>query len=376
MRPLLVWALLGRLHQAATPVALTFLIAGWTGSYTIAGVTGAGLTVGLGIAGPVRGRAADRAPAGRLLVTTGLTYGLGLGVLGALPSWLPPGAWPLAVVVAVLAGSAMPPSTQIARAAWPRLASGAALHRVYTIEASLQELLYVAGPSIAAFTVAFGTPQAATWLCAGLAVVGTLGFAVAVRRAGVDAPLPRPQAAGHLLRHGRLLSGLVVAMVLIAGIIAVDLVLVAWARDSGRPELAGLLAAVWGTASFGGGLVVARWTGPARFPLRILLTALGLAALAPTFTQPSPWLVGAVLFAGGVMIAPTIAANNTLIAGLAPTGRQAEAFGWLSTAQTVGAAVAMPLTGWLLDHVGAWAATAAAAAAVLLSALLALRVHR
>jgi hypothetical protein len=36
LRPLFVWALLGRLHQAATPVALSFLVVRWTGSYAVA----------------------------------------------------------------------------------------------------------------------------------------------------------------------------------------------------------------------------------------------------------------------------------------------------------------------------------------------------
>ncbi|TWP44908.1 MFS transporter [Lentzea tibetensis] len=376
LRPLFAWALLGRLHQAATPVALSFLVAGWTGSYAVAGAVGAGLTIGLGIAGPLRGRAADRAPAARLLVATALSYGLGIGVLGLLPSVLPGAYWPLAVVVAVLVGLAMPPVAQIARAAWPRLTSGQALQRVFTLEASWQELLYVVGPTIAAFTVAFFSPRSATWLCGVLAVAGALGFAVAVRRAGVDTPLPRAAGGGHLLRDGPLLSGLTVSMALVAAIVSVDLVLIAWARDGGRPALAGVLAGVWSGAALLGGLVVARWTGPPRFPLRILLTALGLAALAPAFHQSSPWLVAAVLAVGGVVIAPTIAANNSLIASLAPAGRQAEAFGWMSTAQTLGSAVALPVAGWLLDHVGAWAATALAALIALLAAGLALRVRR
>ncbi|GLZ30383.1 MFS transporter [Lentzea sp. NBRC 105346] len=377
LRSLFAWALLGRLHQAATPVALSFLIAGWTGSYTIAGVVGGALTVGYGVAGPVRGRAADRAPAARLLVATALSYGLGIFLLGWLPSVLPSGYWPLAVVVAVLVGLAMPPVTQISRAAWPRLASGPALNGVFALEASMQELLYVVGPSVAAFAVAFWSPRSATWLCAALAVAGALGFMVAVRRAGVDSPLEghRP-VDGHLLRDGPLLSGLTVSMTLVSAIVSVDLVLIAWARDGGRPALAGVLAGVWAAASFAGGLLVARWTGPARFPLRILLTALGLAALVPAFGQQSPWLVGVVLFVGGMAIAPAIAANNSLIAALAPPGRQAEAFGWMTTAQTVGSAVALPVAGWFLDHVGAWAATAFAAVIALLAAGLALRVRR
>lgn len=34
---LLIWALAGRLHLACTTLVITFLVAGWSGSYTLAG---------------------------------------------------------------------------------------------------------------------------------------------------------------------------------------------------------------------------------------------------------------------------------------------------------------------------------------------------
>ncbi|NUU20684.1 MAG: MFS transporter, partial [Streptomycetaceae bacterium] len=78
----LLWSIVGRAHLPATPLAVSFLIAGWTGSYASAGVVGGALTLGLGVAGPVRGRAADRSPAGRLLLVTASGYGVGIVVLG------------------------------------------------------------------------------------------------------------------------------------------------------------------------------------------------------------------------------------------------------------------------------------------------------
>ncbi|MBY8852565.1 hypothetical protein K7G98_31790 [Saccharothrix sp. MB29] len=41
---LLLWSMLGRTHLPATPLAVSFLMAGWTGSYAVAGVVGGALT--------------------------------------------------------------------------------------------------------------------------------------------------------------------------------------------------------------------------------------------------------------------------------------------------------------------------------------------
>ncbi|HEX6343072.1 MFS transporter [Umezawaea sp.] len=377
---LLLWSMVGRVHLTGTPLALSFLVAGWTGSYALAGVVGGALTLGLGVAGPLRGRAADRAPASGLLLVTGGLYATGIGVLGLLPSVLPAGAWPLAVLTAFLTGLCTPPVTQLTRASYPRVAKGAAQRALYTVEASLQEFMYIVGPMLAAVLVAFASPRTAIWVCGLLALAGTLGFLFALRRAGLDEPVPRSVAPGgrSLLATSGLVSALVVATASVMSLVTIDMVIIAWARDLGRPAMAGVLTAVWGVGSVLGGLVVGGLRGEPRFALRVGLMAAGVAALVPVLppvtTPSSPWLIGGVLLVGGLAIAPAIAANNARIGGLAPDGRKAEAFGWMSMATTAGAALALPTAGWLLDHVGPAAAAGSAALAGVIGTVLALRV--
>ncbi len=378
---LLLWSMVGRVHLTGTPLALSFLVAGWTGSYALAGVVGGALTLGLGVAGPLRGRAADRAPAGKLLLATGGMYGVGIVVLGLLPSVLPSGAWPVVVLVAFLTGLCTPPVTQLTRASYPRMTKGHVQQAVYTVEASLQELTYIVGPLMAAMLVAFASPRTAIWLCGVLAVAGALGFLFALRRAGLDQPVPREQHSGRsLLADGGLVLALIAATCTVMALVSVDMVIIAWARDAGRPAMAGVLTAVWGVGSVLGGLVIGGLRGEPRFALRTGLMALGVAALVPVLppvsTPSSPWLIGVVLLVGGLAVAPTIAANNARIGGLAPDGRKAEAFGWLSTAATAGSALALPTAGWLLDHVGPAAAAGSATAAAVIGTVLALRVRQ
>ncbi|MBY8849500.1 hypothetical protein K7G98_13810, partial [Saccharothrix sp. MB29] len=101
-----------------------------------------------------------------------------------LPAVLPGGAWPVAVVVGFLTGLSTPPVTAMSRASFPRLAKGAAQSAVFTVEASMQEVMYVVGPALAATVVAVWDAQVALWLCGLLAVFGALGFAGALRRPG------------------------------------------------------------------------------------------------------------------------------------------------------------------------------------------------
>ena len=381
---LLSWALIGRLHMPATPIAVTFLVAGWTGSYAIAGGVVAALTVGGAIAGPVRGRMADRRRASPVLMIAAACYALGLAGLAVLPAW----AWPAAPVVALLTGLCMPPVPQVARARWSRITTGAVRQSLYTAETTLQELLWVVGPVLAAATVALAGARAATVLAALIALVGSAGFARAVRRAGLDPPGQATEADpdagprwhGPLLLAPGMLAVLGVALALVAALGAVDLVIVAWSRDTGQPALAGVLAAVWALGSLSGGVIAGAFTRPPRLTLRLLCTCLGISAAVPTLPPvldpSSPWLIGAVLFVGGAAIAPTLAAGTAKVGEFAPAARRGEAFGWLSTAATTGIAFSSPVTGFVLDHFGAAAGVAAAAALCATAMLLSFGVPR
>ncbi|MFI9261912.1 hypothetical protein ACIGT4_30055 [Streptomyces sioyaensis] len=72
LRALLPLSLIARIHLSALPVALSFLVADWTGSYATVGAVCGGMAIAQAVAGPVRGRLADRGSAARLLLVTGV----------------------------------------------------------------------------------------------------------------------------------------------------------------------------------------------------------------------------------------------------------------------------------------------------------------
>lgn len=373
---LMFFSLLGRLHMPALGMVLAFLVVDWTGSYAIGGVIGATITVGQAIAGPLRGRSADRSSPPRLLVVTGLGSGLGMVAIIGVTSWVDPAHWWLVLPVALATGLSHPPITQIGRAIWPKLADGPAREAAFAVEATLQELLFVVAPMLAAFAVAVWGPVVAMFACAAWATSGAVLFAAALWRAGLQEGLGEhgsgARKSGPLFRTPGFVSLLAFFGLLVGGLISVDLVLVGWARERGEPELAGVLAMVWAVGSLIGGLVLGGSGKRPRLWLRASLTALGLVALVPVLppiSDPgSPLLIGAVLLVGGSAVAPTLAASNGRLADIAPPERRNEAFGWLASATTFGGALAAPLSGTMLDLAGPAAAAAAAAGLALVAA--------
>ncbi|MUL43115.1 MFS transporter [Streptomonospora sp. PA3] len=379
---LLFWSLFARLQLGGLPIAVTFLVAGWTGSYGLAGLVAGGLTVGTAVAGPVRGRLADRGSKARLLLSSAAVYGAGLLLLALLPAPL----WWAAVPLALATGLFQPPATQIARSIWPRITSGPTRQTMFAAEATLQELLFIAGPLLAAATVALAGGRAAVAVMAVLPCLGAAGFAWSLRRAGLSAPQPdeeehgaAPARARSLLLNPRISLVLAMTSLLAAGLGAVDLTMVAWARELGSPGYAGALMAVYAAGSAVGGLLSGTFTGPPRLALRAWGAAAGAALLVPLLPPllhlPTPWMLAPVLFAGGLAIAPTIAAVTERMGGVAPERRRGEAYGWLSSAITGGIAVAAPMTGWLIDLGGIAAGAAGAAAAATVAALASLRLR-
>nr|WP_232524525.1 MFS transporter [Nocardiopsis gilva] len=375
---LLVWSLASRLYMPGQPIAITFLVADWTGSYTKAGLILGLLILGTALVGPIRGRMADRGGADRMVLVCGIVYALGLSIIALLPARL----WWAALPIALASGLFAPPANQIVRAMWPRLTTGRDLQAVYAAEATTQELLFVLGPMLAAGAVALANARAAVLLLAATALIGSLGFMAALRRAGVVDAVPRTEGAAapvpgprrSLLRSGWLLLFLPMMLLIVVGLIGVDLVMVAWANELSSPGLAMVLAAVWAAGSLVGGLVAGALPGSPHLSRRFFGAALGVVFLVPFFPPlthlPTPLLILPALFVSGLAIAPTLAAAMGRLSDIAPPDRRAEAFGWMTTAQTTGSATTAPVMGALMDWGGVAAGAAGAAVAVVLAAVI------
>src|SRR5207248_5052010 len=103
---------------------------------------------------------------------------------------------------------------------------------------------------------------------------------------------------------------------------------------------AGPLLGIWGVGSLVGGIVAARLGGGATSSrgLAVSLAALALGHVAVGAALGNSFALAALLFVAGAAIAPTYASVYSMVEDLAPSGTVTEAFAWLATAVSVGAA--------------------------------------
>lgn len=382
LRSLLALSLLARIHMSALPVAVSFLVADWTGSYASVGLLSGAMAVGQAVAGPVRGRIADRDSATSVLFKTGAGYAVGLVLLVVLAGLAPSGLWPVAVVVTFLTGLMLPPVSQLARSVWPRLVGDDQRQALYTLDSTGYEVIATIGPLLATAVVTMSSGAAGVVMCAVLAVAGAVSFGLALRAAGFERAEPRAAAASDkpadrrsLLRDATFLRAVLVPFFLMAALFSVNLSLVAWGRTNGQPKTAGVLIALFSLGAAIGGLVMVSRNSKPNSGRTISALAVGLIVLTvllPPVSDDVPvWALVVVMLLTGSAVAASLGSSNSRIGELAPPERRAEAFGWLATATTSGAALVLPVTGWLLDWQGPAASIGAGAVAALLSAGLA-----
>ncbi|HKF32564.1 MAG TPA: MFS transporter, partial [Jatrophihabitantaceae bacterium] len=134
------------------------------------------------------------------------------------------------------------------------------------------------------------------------------------------------------------------------------------------------LLGLWGVGSLLGGVAATRLGGGAQrgSGLRTLLGALALRHAALAVTTSSVLAIAAVILLAGATIAPTVASIYGMVDRAAPAGARTEAFSWLSTSSSAGAAAGAAAAGALAQSAGASAAFAVAGAAGALAVLIAL----
>ena len=332
---------LARLPVTAISLATVLAVRESGGAYVLAGLTAGAFTLGLSLTAPFLARIADRRGAPIVIVVGSAVSGSALLALAAGIGSLPAAAVP---AIALVAGAAVPPLGAIIRALLPALVSAERLPRIYAIEATGQELLFVIGPAALAAVVALAGARTAVAVLGVLLGAGGLVFAAVARRRARPHDADDARAASPL-RAPALRA--ILAIAALVGIVfgTIEISTAAALERAGARDASGLVLAIWSAGSLTGGLTIARRTGrEARVRLRSLLAASVVAAVPLPFLVPWPAVLAAALFAHGLFIAPTFAATYELIPAAAPA-RLTEAFAWMSTSIVGGIALGSALAG-------------------------------
>jgi MFS family permease len=330
-------------------------------SYGAAGLVLAATSVGQAVSGPLTSRWMGRWGMRPVLLLTVAICAVALTAVALLhmPLW----GYMLA---GLIAGLSYPPIQPAVRTIYPKLVISRQLTPLFSLDASAQELIWIAGPVI----VTFVSTQISTTLGILLSVVFLVGggawfiFSPEVGRVRI----PRSKRRfGSVLGRPPVLLATAVGFLLVGTCAATEAAVIATFGD-GDPR-AGIVLAIWALASLAGGLALGRMPlGPWALAGRLGVVLMGsvLALLAWEF-----WSLNVALLIAGACIAPALAVIFAIVSSSVKFSDTAEAYGWVGTGQLIGAAAGSAVAGFLIDATrvdgsggadgGFWAAIAFAA---------------
>lgn len=358
---------LTRVPFAINGLAVLLFVREVTGSFGTAGLVVGAEALGAAFGAPLASRLVDRRGA-RVLTPIACGHAAALlGLVGLGEAGAPVAAL---VGVAALAGVCFPPSGSVLRARFSELLGGdpELVRSAYALDSVTIEVSFVSGPLITAAAVALAGPQVALFLSAVLVILGTLLFYTRLPR-NVREPhpdrMPHRGVLGILADPG--IRTIVMATIPIGFCIGcIEVAVPAFATAEDRPELSGVLLALWSLGSGIGGLVFgARGGGRSLIGAYLWLAVIFPLACVPMVLASAPLPMYFLVMIAGAPLAPMIASRNELVGVVAPGGSGTEAFTWLMTALIIGVSAGNAIGGALSDSTG-WEAAVLAGAGVAL----------
>ena len=344
--------LVARLPISMTGLGIVLLISLTNGSFGRAGLVAAVATLTGAVAAPLWGQAIDRVGQARVLTIAAMVNSASLALLVSSVQL----GWPLAVtlVAALGVGTGFSSAGSAVRARWShRLRESPLLQTAFALEAVLDEVIFIVGPVLVTFLATAVHPALGVSVSAVIGLVGALLMAAQRSTQPPVAPHDRTRRRERL-PVGVLLPIGLASLALGAVFGGMEVVVVAFAAETGVLPYAGLFITVWAFGSLLAGVVsgAIAWRAGAATRFRIGAAALA-ASLLPLPFLGSPLPVGALLLVSGMAIAPTLIAAVAVIESAVPTTRLTEALNWNTTGMAVGLAVGAAAIGYLIDLAGA-----------------------
>ncbi len=367
-------ALLARMPQGMSSLAILLLVRETTHSYPVAGIAVGGYALACAAAVPVQGRLVDRFGRRAVLLPAAILQALALA--GLVIAAHGDAAGVELVALAVAAGAMQPAVAPSVRALLGEmLTEPATRETAYALESVIQELIWIAGPLLVAAVITLVSPSGAVLFSAGVCVIGTSLFVTSPRvRAGAGAHRAGRRGSAVASPELRAMLGPVAMMGAAIGLI--DVGIPSLALHDGSRASTGVLLALWSVGSLCGGL----WYGGRTWSLslsdryRWLLAAAVVSVVPLVFARSIPEGMVASLLAG-VTIAPVFSCQYALVGRSVRHGSETEAFTWVAAALMLGLSAGSALSGVLIGGVGVSAPFVAACAAMGVAALAAVRVR-
>jgi MFS family permease len=335
-------------------------------SYGAAGLVLAATSVGQAIAGPLTSRwmgVWGMRPV--LAITTGICA-LSIATVGFVEMTIP-----LTMLVGFIGGLSYPPVQPAVRTIYPKMVNSRQLTPLFSLDASAQEIIWVAGPVITTLVATQISTTLAVVLCIVFLVGGGLWFISSPELGRVRIPRSK-RAFGSVMAKPSVLLVTISGVTLVGSFAAVEAGVVA---SFGHGDASsGIVLALFAAGSLIGGLAfghlpISPWTLARRSV--IILVGFGIASI-----WLNVWWLSVALFIAGVGIAPVLAAMFSVVSASVKFSDTAEAYGWVGTGQLIGAALGSALAGFLIDANGAIGAFWAAIGLAVLTVIIAVVFHR
>ncbi|WIE62103.1 MFS transporter [Curtobacterium sp. MCLR17_032] len=361
-------AALARLGVAMTGLGLLFSVQHASGSFAVAGAATGSFAVAEAAVGPQVARLVDRW--GQSVTVPAVTV---VHVVAVIAAVLLAGSAPVAVTLAavVLAGAAMPQPGALSAARWAGLlAEPTALRVAFSLEATVNDAVFLVGPVLATLASSLLAPWAGSAAAAMLVAVGC--GVVSLQRH--TAPRPHRPRASHTREPSHVLAvpgfrwtlGVNLGLGCFFG--AVPLLVTAVAAARGMQPLIGVVLALSSAASIVAGLAYGALRTSPR-PQVVQLVASIVLAVAVLIGAAWPTLAGlmVMLLVGGTAIAPLVASSSQIVQATVPAAALTQGFTWINSASAAGIALGAALTGALVAHSGVGAAAIGVSGLVLIA---------
>lgn len=357
--------LLGRFAFGMMSLAIVLHVQQMYHSYTIAGIALGAETVGAAISGPLIARRLSAWGPRRVLLTVASISSLSLVFIAFFS-----GAAFWTILACLIVGLTSPPIQQVARSIYPSLITAKQTSYLFSLDATLQELLWVFGPVSATLITATYNSASAVIFMATVQITGTYLFSKNPEISGMKIPKSKRRLGG-ILRKPIVLANFLINLTLVAtfGGAEVGTVAVLGIAASGVVIAALSLGSIIGGFAFGH-RATTKW---ALFKfLAVVMVGYSAVFLNPTDLV---WIT-ICWFITGIGVAPAFATMASMISVSFGTADSAEAYGWSNTGQLIGYAIGAAIAGVVIDHVdpqAAWFVSCLAGGLSLVLALITVR---
>jgi MFS family permease len=335
--------LIARFPGGMLALAILIHLQRQTGNFTVPGLVLAALSFGQAIASPVTSRLMSqfgiRTVVGTVLTACTIT----ITIIALVPLDTVP-----AIVLGFIIGVTLAPIQPAARAVYPTLVSREQLQSLQSLDASIQEVIWIGGPVIVVALATQVNSSAAVLAAALFGLLGGIWF------------LSRPEVARAQLerstgRMGAVLKKPAVMIVVVTGLLVVGSfgsieAATVSAFGSGPDSAAGIVLALWAATSLIGGLAMGHTPmGPWSLSRRLAFVALGTALAMFTL---DPVLITFALLLSGFGVAPAMTVQYAIATESVEKGDIPESLGWLGTGWVMGGALASAVAGIAIDTWG------------------------